>query len=79
MPKFEVFYSYDLHDRNDKYMAGDKTSFLIEADDRRLIDTKELREEISRMAQSHCQKGWRVSYANYYKIQEYVPPAPEKE
>ena len=70
MPKFVVYYSYDLKDREDNYMAGDKNTFIIEVDDRRLIDGKEIIAKVRRIAQDHCKKGWVVSYANYYRIQE---------
>ena len=72
MPKFVVYYSYDLKDREDNYMAGDKNTFIIEADDRRLIDGKEIIAKIRRIAQDHCKKGWIVTYANYYRIEEAV-------
>ena len=51
MPKFVVYYSYDLKDREDNYMAGDKNTFIIEADDRRLIDGKEIIAKVRRIAQ----------------------------
>ena len=70
MPKFVVYYSYDLKDREDNYMAGDKNTFIIEADDRRLIDGKEIITKVHRIAQDHCKKGWIVSYANYYRIEK---------
>ena len=57
MPKFVVYYSYDLKDREDNYMAGDKNTFIIEADDRRLIDGKEIIAKVRRIAQDHCKKG----------------------
>ena len=63
MPKFVVYYSYDLKDREDNYMAGDKNTFIIEVDDRRLIDGKEIIAKVRRIAQDHCKKGWVVSLA----------------
>ena len=69
--QFKVYYSYDIKDKESNYAAGDKNAFVIEADDRRLIDSKIVIARIQQIAKEKCAtlgKGHTVFYANYYKI-----------
>ena len=53
--------------------VNDKNAFVIEADDRRLIDSKIVIARIQQIAKEKCAtlgKGHTVFYANYYKIEK---------
>lgn len=70
--QFRVYYSYDIRDKEDNYAVGDKSTFIMEADDRRLIDGKVVIARIQQIAKEKCStlgKGHSVFYANYYKIE----------